>query len=132
MNAHKSIVRKYGRCFICIRKGHKAVGCRSRLFCKVCNGRHHVALCERNEDLQSSKSMHPAKPTAPPIVGSILGSANVTSCTNSLGATNAALLQTAQAVVNRSNENIMRVLFDSGSQKTFVTRGVVEKEKLKL
>ena len=130
VNARKNIVRKYGRCFICIRKGHKAVECRSRLFCKVCNGRHHVTLCERNRDSQPSKSMHPANPTAPPIVGSILGSANVTSCTSSLGPTSSAALQTAQAIVNGSNENTVRVLFDSGSQKTFVTRDVVEKAKL--
>ena len=133
VNARKSIIRKYGRCFICIRKGHKAVECRSKSFCKICNGRHHVSLCERYKDSQSSKGPYPTNPTAPPSVGSILGSANVTSCThNSLGPTSSAALQTAQAVVNGKEENKVRVLFDSGSQKTFVTAEVVEKAKLRV
>ena len=133
VNARKSIIRKYGHCFICIRKGHKAVDCRSKSFCKICNGRHHVSLCERYKDSQSSKGPYPTNPTAPPSVGSILGSANVTSCThNSLGPTSSAALQTVQAVVNGKEENKVCVLFDSGSQKTFVTAEVVEKAKLRV
>ena len=124
--------RKYGHCFICIRKGHEAVECIWRLFCKVCNNRLHVALCERNKDLQSSKSLHPANPTAPPIVGSILGKANITSCTKGLGSASSVALQTTQAVMNGSNENIVRVLFDSGNQKTFAKREVMEEAEQRI
>ena len=111
----------------------KLVDCRSKSFCKICKGRHHESLCERYKDLQSSKGPYPTNPTAPPSVGSTLGSANVTSCTcNSLGSTSSTALQTTQAIVNGKEENKAHVLFDSGSQKTFVTAEVVEKAKIRV
>ncbi|XP_065056418.1 uncharacterized protein LOC135684709 [Rhopilema esculentum] len=88
LDTRKSIIRKYGRCFVCIRKGHKAVDCRSKII--------------------------------------------VASCTNSLGPGSSAALQTALAVVNGNDKVKVRVLFDSGSQKTFVTPTVVERAKLQV
>ena len=42
----KNIARKYGRCFLCLVKGHRASNCSLKVKCKNCNGSHHVALCE--------------------------------------------------------------------------------------
>ena len=130
----KNIARKYGRCFICMQKGHRAVECRSKSLCKVCNGKHHVSLCEWSKELHARKDPSPAKPTAPQAVDSMQNSTNITSCTNSLGLghTSSAALHTARAIVNGNEGSEVRVLFDSGSQKTFVTAEVVERAKIRV
>ena len=132
LDTRKSIIRKYGRCFVCIRKGHKAVDCRSKIKCKKCNGKHHISLCYFSKDSTVSKNPSPLRPSAPPFVGTSTGSTNVASCTNSLGPGSSAALQTALAVVNGNDKVKVRVLFDSGSQKTFVTPTVVERAKLQV
>ena len=41
----KQILRRPGRCFICLRKNHTSHECRSTIMCSKCNGRHHVSIC---------------------------------------------------------------------------------------
>jgi len=41
----KQILRRSGRCFVCLRKHHTSRECRSSLKCNKCNGRHHVSIC---------------------------------------------------------------------------------------
>ena len=41
----KQILRRTGRCFVCLRKHHTSRECRSTLKCTHCNGRHHVSIC---------------------------------------------------------------------------------------
>lgn len=36
---------KYGRCFICVRKGHISHDCNSKLTCSTCKGKNHVSIC---------------------------------------------------------------------------------------
>ena len=38
-------LRKSGRCFICLGRGHMARNCLSRIKCLSCKGTHHVAIC---------------------------------------------------------------------------------------
>ena len=42
------IARKYGRCFLCLFKGHRASNCSNKFRFKNCSGSHHIALCEAN------------------------------------------------------------------------------------
>ena len=37
----KLVLRRSGRCFVCLKKYHMSRDCRSRLRCSNCNGRHH-------------------------------------------------------------------------------------------
>lgn len=39
------LLRKYGRCFICARKGHISRDCNSKIICSICKGKHHVSIC---------------------------------------------------------------------------------------
>ena len=49
INERKRILRKAGRCFLCLCKaGHFARDCDSSIRCFCCKGRHHIALCEKN------------------------------------------------------------------------------------
>ena len=53
------VLRKTGRCYICLRKGHVSRSCHSRFKCLNCRGRHHVAICSvaakpKNEEPRAS------------------------------------------------------------------------------
>lgn len=107
----KRILRKSGRCFICLRRGHICRECRSRSKCSKCRARHHVSVCA-----QASLSEGSAALVATPTPGTELNptpGAGTTPCatlkleappfqvpTSSLyiGTSKNALLQTAQVV----------------------------------
>ena len=95
-------------------------------------GRHYVSLCAKKGPA-ITKIPNPVRPIAPS-AAHLVGSANVASCNNSLGPDrpSSAALQTAQAVVNGSDKVMVSVLFDSGSQKSFVTPGAVESAQLQV
>jgi len=45
VEARKQALRRSGRYFPCLRKGHFSRNCRSTNRCRTCNGRHHTSLC---------------------------------------------------------------------------------------
>ena len=51
----KNVARKFGRCFICLSKCHRASNCRNKSKCSVCNGSHHVALCDKDREVESKE-----------------------------------------------------------------------------
>ncbi|KAF6206550.1 hypothetical protein GE061_017784 [Apolygus lucorum] len=44
MDARYKHVVTNGICFLCLRKGHRSIMCRSKTSCKICNGGHHQLL----------------------------------------------------------------------------------------
>ena len=42
----KQILRKPGRCFVCLRKHHTSRDCHSPSNCTNCGGRHHTSICK--------------------------------------------------------------------------------------
>ena len=103
----KRLVSKFGRCFNCIRKGHRARECRTNVSCKKCKGRHHTSLCEIETQEGRGIGVNEA----------------VTISQNSMhvGMGNCIALQTAQVVVKESRGGWVRVLFNSASHKSFIT-----------
>ena len=122
IEARKNIIKKFGRCFVCIKKGHRAFDCRSRATCKNCKKRHHVSLCSEGVD---NKGKDRSEPSAPPHV-EYTTTASCIQGVESPGRETAAL-QTAPAFVNWDNNIRVRVLFDSGNQRSFVTPWMVGK-----
>ena len=45
IESRREVIRRTGRCYICLGKGHVSRNCRSRIKCRSCKGRHHVAIC---------------------------------------------------------------------------------------
>ena len=45
IEARKQSLRKSGRCFSCLRKGHLSRNCRTTNRCRNCGGRHHTSIC---------------------------------------------------------------------------------------
>ena len=141
----KQAIKRSGRCFICLKKGHISRECRSRMKCSKCNGKHHTAICSRSEGTEisiSNNNTSSAPPTLlnPPTTTSILPTqapistsglnptANAYKPGTSLfvGAKNAVLLQTATVqIYNPKNPRQLtkaRAVFDTGSQQSYITK----------
>ena len=114
----KSVLFKYGRCFICLNSGHKAFKCRSRINCKLCKGKHHISICSSFPHRDNSKDAQPNASTLDPNASAYVGNT---------GSERSVALQTALAKVNDKEEGKVRVLFDSGSQKSFITVKAVKR-----
>ena len=134
VSERKQILRKAGRCFVCLRKNHMSRECRSTMKCNKCNGRHHVSICnsgqggrqEPNNTLPKTDSTSTPQPTSQVLVNS--PSNHVPTTTASLYCIDArtpVLLQTARASVCKvNNPNVsreVRIIFDCGSQRSYIT-----------
>ena len=131
----KQSLRAAGRCYVCLRVGHLSRNCRSRARCHQCGGRHHNSICEGSSRVDSvgvATSNSPGgqnragstgglNPSAPPF-----GSGSTACCC--VGSKNNVLLQTAQATAydpsNPYRQRTVTILFNSGSQRSYVTEEV--------
>ena len=121
-NARKKVLQSNGCCFNCLRKGHLSRNCRSSNRCKRCHGKHHTSICEKGfhsreqPNLSNPVELNPDAPAYTP-----------SSTTSAVCSTKgrAILLQTARAViynpVKQKRTVEVRLLFDSGSQRSYLT-----------
>ena len=124
LDMRKQTLIKSARCFVCLKPGHRAFKCRSKQECNICRSKnHHVAICSNlGQDKEPSRNV--AAPSAPlnPYASTWVGST---------GSEGGVALQTALAVVDDKKESRVRVLFDTGSQKSFITERAVRKHGLR-
>ena len=120
VEARKSILRNKGRCFVCLKSAHIARECKSNNRCFKCNSRHHVSICEplpRKDESPIDKEEIQRYVSHP--VSSYRSSST--------------FLMTAKATVTdmadvRSTN--VRILLDLASQRSFITKEVVNSLKL--
>ena len=142
----RQLLRKFGRYLICARKGHISRDCRSKLSCNVSTGKHYVFICYKGNSTQgdqfssasrsdrggsahSDNSSHAfnAQPMGSGGGNALLTAQTVTSPTFHARAVGRVALQTAQAVVRGNNKSVrVRVLFDAGSHRSFITTRAVK------
>ena len=110
----RDILRKEGRCFVCLMKGRRASECQGTKRCRKCGRRHHQSLCEppsvsRTEG-QEAKECGDVPTT----------SNNVAKCKNSV------LLQTARTRIFTADDQLIpvRILLDNGSQRSYITNAL--------
>ena len=48
----KNILKKDGRCFVCLKRHHLSRDCRSPIKCACCNGQHHTSICKGHANAQ--------------------------------------------------------------------------------
>ena len=128
IDSRREVLRKTGRCYICLRKGHVSRTCRSRIKCLTCHGRHHVAICsvaarpKTEEPKASTESDHTSglnvqAPAYQP------KTSNLWTYTGKQ-----VLLQTAQTTAFNPDCPTMsarvRIVMDTGSQMSYVTDAV--------
>ena len=131
-----TILRKKARCFLCLNPSHRAYQCQSKYICARCGHKHHISICKkRDERFQSQENVQTQANTAcniPYILSCTERDEKMESQeTNQTHASTSCniLLQTAQAKVGNivnSNAYFVRILFDSGSQKNYVNRRLVD------
>ena len=116
----RDILKKEGRCFVCLMKGHRASECLGTKRCCKCGQRHHQSLSEPPS--VSSTEGQEAKEGGD--VPTTLN--NIAKCKNSM------LLQTARTRIFTANDQLIpvRILLDNGSQRSYITNAL--KSRLKL
>ena len=122
----KSILRKSKRCFNCLRIGHNANTCRNEKKCRHCDGRHHQSICPKRKPVTKKETDRTeTKPKDEP-KNEFCGTTTLTRVGKG-----SVLLQTARAyAVNGSTSIPVRILFDTGSQRSYVTDNVTRKSRL--
>ena len=122
--ARKKMLGESGRCFNCLYKGHHARDCTNQRRCRHCSGRHHQSICARIDKPKNNEATK--HEDNQPEVNSNL---TVTATRVSQGTV---LLQTARAVATNGEKSVpVRVLFDTGSQRTYITNSVQRRLNLK-
>ena len=125
--ARREVLRRTGRCYVCLKKHHLSKDCRSKLRCQKCRGRHHVTICSRHVGPDSSipTSLGSTQEPSNEIPSGSGTDALSTTSTFCAGAQTPILLQTAKLKLfnptSRSSNTVARAIMDSGSQRTYIT-----------
>ena len=131
VKARKDILPKSGRCFNCLKDNHKLKECRSPKTCRRCHQRHHQSICsvlsaEAETFIPQSNATNSVTSGTNDMINST-ASSNTTNTTEFKGGI---LLQTAKAIacdVTSQKETCVRILFDCGSQRSYVTESLCSK-----
>ena len=149
VNDRKDILRKYGRCFNCLKPHHKSRDCDSRRTCRYCHRKHHQSICERPVDggtpatnlaqqnaitpsQRPNSHTSPAQQNADGQPQNTHQSQSVTTSTcNKMPGNQVVLLQTATATAISGHGAIpVRVLLDNGSQLSYITTSLQSRLRL--
>ena len=116
VSARKENMQKSRQCFVCLNTGHMANQCSGDRACRKCKGRHHHSIC------QKEREGHPETDVTVTASSQTITSENI-------------LLQTARTFAFRDNQSKMvpvKILFDSGSQRSYITDELRSKLDLKV
>ena len=122
--ARQDILRKTGRCFVCLRKDHISPNCKSTVRYYSCKGRHHVSICKGKKQPRDHSKVEAKKPPAPNEDAGSRDQSDSTVCHTTMS--NCILLQTARATIyNPDNPDgtkvKARLILDGGSQCSYVS-----------
>ncbi|XP_068697018.1 uncharacterized protein [Montipora foliosa] len=116
----RDILQRNNRYFICLKTGHDAKNCFKTKRCRHCDGKHYQSICVRIDKLTEQHRTPNEHATV---------TTTITAKTTTKGTV---LLQTASCMaVNGSNSIPVRVLFDNGSQRSYVSSSVTSRLNLK-
>ena len=140
----KQALRKAGRCFLCLSKGHLSRHCRSKSRCSKCSGRHHRCICSGSADSFSStpketssagSSSGPSKPSPPNNLDPGAKPFQPPTTSMLVGTRGAVLLQTANVHIydpdNPQNSMDVRAILDTRSQQSYTSQRVKDTLRLK-
>ena len=126
IESRRETLRKTGRCYICLGRGHLTRNCHSRIKCLSCKGRHHVAICPSKLKAQADEST-PSSTSETTVALDPEASPYNPQPTRTLWTYSGkhVLLQTAQATAFNpdlpSRALRVRIVMDTGSQRSYVT-----------
>ena len=134
-NERKEVLKRDRRCFVCLGKNHRSAQCDPKRRCRRCGGGHHQSICEKSNHSYQPNPPKPLINPPPPNEGNSVNEpesrASTTTVIDQHQVTTTAtkshhqvLLQTAVTYaksLNGSSEIPVRVLLDSGSQRSYIT-----------
>ena len=111
------IIKRDKLCFNCFGR-HKVSLCTSKYRCRKCNHKHHTSIC--NNPLEAEGEKKNSETTN--------NTTTLTTTTPSASHDNVCLLKTAVAtVINKNAETEANILFDEGSQRSFLSQQLADK-----
>ena len=143
LQARLEILRRDRRCFVCLRFGHRSSSC--SLDCRRCHGKHHQSLCRQTNSPRESSNTSEYSQNTQTLVSHVTNSHAMdghAANTQPQRITTAAssetkghvLLQTATALATNqegSKSTKVKILFDCGSQRSYVTESLKSRLSLK-
>ena len=127
-NARKNCHHKKGNCFICLKYGHTSISCPSNYKCFKCGGKHHISI-----GLKERHFVRPLDNEGRKTEYVDNTHVNTHLSTEKNNGSNGVLLQTAQAELSNFDGSVRtngRLLFDSGSQRTYIKEEMRNKLQL--
>jgi len=119
-------IRNSGHCFKCLQKGHRAKDSRAAVNCRTCGNKHLVVMCPNQSS--ESQSVEPTmRNTTEGVQQSSASNGQSISMSNgSCG--DVVLMKTLRVQVQGRNGKlrIVRLLFDEGSQRSYVKTSIAE------
>ncbi|XP_060598916.1 uncharacterized protein LOC132752597 [Ruditapes philippinarum] len=117
-----NIVKERRLCFNCL-GNHKITDCKSKFKCKICSRRHHTSICGVEKEAKSTDK-YPVINNEKKNSTSVLHSAHSTT-------PGPVLLKTAVSMVTSKSTSISaNILFDEGSQSSFISEHLAQKLQL--
>ena len=120
LDQRKEKIMRLGLCFICLGSHHLARNCQKH--CYFCKGKHHAVLCQKRS---SSNNTEPKRENS--VLHSTVEHDNDT---NHIGVSyaNSKTLNTVMQVVKTKINGVgVNVMFDSGADRSFVTKTCADK-----
>ena len=135
INDRKTILKRDKRCFTCLRKRHNAEQCDKS--CRKCKRKHHQSICPEqtiNSPRNTNKPPHYESGEQNARDNENSGITTATTTSENANAKHRVLLQTAKAVATNEDgtrSTVVRLLFDNGSQRSYLTENLRAKLHLK-
>ena len=124
-NERRSLCQRFFLCFNCLSHGHNVSSCQSSFRCRKCQGKHHTLLHKDPGRIQDTSI--PAKP-----VTELTEVSSNATLSNPASETTSVLLQSCQAYAQgpTGDSLVVRVLFDSCSNYSFIRKSTADRLKL--
>ena len=134
----RSILQRQQRCLNCLGLKHTKSQCYSKGRCMKCKRKHHTSICEEKQENPNQSSSYQMKENSnsnssqPPTHTTAKNTTHM-GATHSLHPTNHILMQSAVTKIRGAGKQYRqaRILFDTGSQRTFITQDMTHKLELK-
>ena len=135
VQSRKSILKKKGRCFLCLQSNHISKFCPAKYRCAKCKGKHNISICmpqreKTNQNEQEQKKEKEAQRVAASVIRGEAGNSKKDEADEvTKNEKSTTFLQSAKAIVTDMFEKCsvtLRILFDNGSQKSFITKKIAD------
>ena len=124
VNERRQILVREQKCFLCLKGNHRANECRRTINCRKCHRRHHHSICMSNAERESGGAAQGA--VAPENARVTQTNPEITTANTATGTSTSVILQTATVLARGADGKSIpvRVLFDSGSQRSYVAESL--------